>query len=387
MRGNEKASFLAPSFLEMAGKGEKEGAFGEMKSIVLFRMTAMLLSAFTVFLWAWGERPKRPTVLERLRARYVGSDICFECHLDVARLWATLPHSRRMLDEKLPKHLQGCEACHGPGSWHVIQRRGNIIAWEKLSVPDKNAICLQCHERVTPEKWHTSPHGGGKEGERQPPACTDCHEVHFPVKRPWMLKAPSRELCLSCHAGIIRKAEKGLHHPVVVKPLQCAACHDAHDGSIPGMLKSLPTRLCRRCHDLSAIKPSDHTPAFRKGHGVKGRKDRCSACHGREGCQNCHGITMPHPRRFRRRHQKPVFTSPSVCVRCHTPRDCLKCHREAPPYSHDEEDYPKEGHAAEVKRRSLIYCSLCHRRPDCDACHRQKGIPLEVTRDALPLPH
>jgi hypothetical protein len=58
------------------------------------------------------------------------------------KVWAQVPHSQWMLDEKLPEHLRGCEACHGPGSLHVVQRPGNIVAWSKLSIAEQNAICL-----------------------------------------------------------------------------------------------------------------------------------------------------------------------------------------------------------------------------------------------------
>ncbi|MCX7642786.1 MAG: hypothetical protein N2116_03110, partial [Armatimonadetes bacterium] len=96
-----------------------------------FSSVAILLSFAAV--WAFTQPQLRPEPLAKIKAKYVGSKICFECHHDVAKVWAQVQHSQWMLDEKLPEHLRGCEACHGPGGLHVIQRPGNIVAWAKLT--------------------------------------------------------------------------------------------------------------------------------------------------------------------------------------------------------------------------------------------------------------
>ncbi len=324
--------------------------------------------ALFVTVWAATQQPLRPAPLAQIKANYVGSKVCFECHLDVARVWAEVAHSQWMLDEKLPTHLQGCEACHGPGGLHLVSRPGNIVAWGKVSVADQNAICLQCHKTVTAEKWNASPHGSGKP---YAPSCTTCHEVHQPVKQRWMLKDTTNKLCVRCHSEILARAKVGQHHPVSER-VKCAACHDAHDGSIIGMLKMPVTKLCERCHRLGDIKPQDHTPDFVKEHGkkVKPTNRRCISCHGRNGCQECHGIEMPHPKGFAVKHGEPAANSPQVCSRCHQRDYCNKCHTDAPPSSHEAGDYATKGHGEEYRQRTAAYCALCHQRAFCAQCHR-----------------
>jgi predicted CXXCH cytochrome family protein len=341
------------------------------------RLLTILTMALFAAVWASTQQPLIPEPLAKIKAKYVGSKICFDCHIDVAKVWAQVPHSQWMLDEKLPEHLRGCEACHGPGSLHVVQRPGNIVAWSKLSIAEQNAICLQCHKVVTAEKWLASPHGSGKQ---YAPSCVTCHEVHKPVDRRWMLKARAYDLCVKCHSEIVARSKVGQHHSVSGQAARCAACHDAHDSSIPGMLKAPLMELCKRCHKLEDVKPADHTPEFVKEHGKKFKPTnrRCISCHGRNGCQECHGIEMPHPQGFAVKHGEPASSRPQVCSRCHQRSYCSKCHESAPPSSHEAEDYATKGHGEEYQKRTANYCALCHERSFCAQCHRGKPELLQT---------
>ncbi len=341
------------------------------------RMSTLYLVVLFAAVWAATQAPERPAPLAKVQANYVGAKVCFECHLDVARVWAEVPHSQWMLDEKLPVHLRGCEACHGPGSDHVlVRRKGNIVSWAGLSEAEQNAICLQCHEKVTAAKWAATPHARAKP---HPLTCIQCHEVHQPVEQPKLLKEAVNNQCLKCHHDIPVRAKANQHHPVS-GGLRCTNCHDPHDNSIAGMLKAPVRDLCQRCHDLEEIKPEDHTPEFVKEHGKKFKPTnrRCIACHGRNGCQECHGIEMPHPKGFAVKHAEPTVQKPQVCARCHKQDYCNKCHSDAPPSSHEEEDYAVKGHGEEYRQRSAAYCGLCHQRSFCATCHRGKPDLLQT---------
>lgn len=344
------------------------------------KLLAVLVAAFGASAWISTQQPSVPAPLAKIKAKYVGSGICFSCHLDVAKVWAEVQHSRWILDDKSPEHLRGCEACHGPGSLHTVQRPGNIVSWKELSTTEQNAICLQCHKLVTPDKWLASPHGSAKS---HAPSCITCHEVHKPVNNRWMLKSRSYDLCLKCHNDIPPRAKVGQHHSVSGQAAKCAACHDAHDGSIPGMLKAPLMRLCERCHRLEDIRPSDHTSEFVKEHGKKFKPTnrRCISCHGRNGCQECHGIEMPHPQGFVSKHGEPASSQPRICSRCHQRSYCNKCHESAPPSSHEAEDYSIKGHGEEYNKRTASYCALCHERAFCAQCHRGRNDLLQTTPD------
>ncbi len=93
---------------------------------------------------------------------YLGLDTCADCHADVAESYGATPHanSLEVLEaagsasdpECLACHTTGledskyvdgavtCEACHGPGSGHVVA--GEI---EAIKSEIGEADCLKCH--------------------------------------------------------------------------------------------------------------------------------------------------------------------------------------------------------------------------------------------------
>ncbi|MCS7224444.1 MAG: hypothetical protein NZ959_07800 [Armatimonadetes bacterium] len=333
----------------------------------------LLLLGWSVSLSGIGQEQRRP------KPRYVGSAVCFECHNEVAREWARLPHSQILLEDKWSEDKKGCEACHGPGGWHIVTRKGNIVSWNRLKPQQQNQICLPCHQAVTEADWNQSPHGSQTAGKGTLPTCITCHEVHLSVPLPKMLKDRTDRLCLQCHQDIVAKARKGLHHPVGDPPPRCGACHDAHHSPHPALLKEKPMTLCQRCHEPDDIKPKDHTPAFLKDHGKKFKETdpTCQTCHGRTGCSDCHGLPMPHPKGFATKHTQVTLQQPQTCSRCHNQSFCNNCHSELPPASHDQANYAAKSHVAERRKYGLPYCTLCHQLSQCDDCHRQKGVPLE----------
>ena len=80
---------------------------------------------------------------------------------------------------------QGCEACHGPASEHLISRGtkpGTIISFKTTAPADQNEICLQCHEQHVKDQfveknWRTSTH------DHASIACAACHKNHYTVPK------------------------------------------------------------------------------------------------------------------------------------------------------------------------------------------------------------
>src|ERR1039457_642694 len=112
---------------------------------------------------------------------YAGSAACLDCHKkDVGDFKAT-PMGKVLLQHpRDAKEQLGCESCHGPGKQHAEsggEERGALIYFSKKTttpVAERNAACLQCHEKTARMLWKGSTH------ESRDVACTDCHNVMHP---------------------------------------------------------------------------------------------------------------------------------------------------------------------------------------------------------------
>ncbi|MEO8739243.1 MAG: tetratricopeptide repeat protein [Casimicrobiaceae bacterium] len=174
----------------------------------------------------------------------------------------------------------GCEACHGPGSNHIVwadkrtgdPRKGLTVALDEradvrwtIDPATGNAtrskpresdreieVCAQCHARraqiaenyqagkpfldhyvpalLTPPLYHAD---GQQRDEayiwasflqskmyRQGVTCSDCHEPHSQK-----LKAPGNALCAQCHAAEKYDSQKHHFHPAATAGAQCVNCH------------------------------------------------------------------------------------------------------------------------------------------------------------------
>src|SRR5512143_767624 len=115
-----------------------------------------------------------------------GADTCLGCHdeeADTATFSTALIFKTRHAhrgDAHAPFGPGGlqCEACHGPGGRHATKgsdKKRTINSFKSnsfLTVAERNAACLQCHENSARTGWHASGH------ERGALACTDCHKLH-----------------------------------------------------------------------------------------------------------------------------------------------------------------------------------------------------------------
>ena len=125
-----------------------------------------------------------------------------------------------------------CEACHGPGALHAKNKKAaainNFKRDSKVSLEDRNKICLSCHEGTTRTAWHAGAH------ERADLACTDCHKVHR-EHDPELKKATESQVCFTCHKQQRNDFLKTSAHPVRQGKMACSDCHNAH-GSTSGAI-------------------------------------------------------------------------------------------------------------------------------------------------------
>ena len=264
-----------------------------------------------------------------------GADTCLGCHDDESATYSAsalfkTQHAQRG-NQRAPFGPGGlqCEACHGPGALHARNKKAAAINTfkpdSKVSLQDRNKICLSCHEGSTRTAWHAGAH------ERADLACTDCHKVHR-EHDPVLKKATESQVCFTCHKQQRTDFLKTSAHPVRQGQMACSDCHNAH-GSTSSAMLSKPTvnQTCYSCHaEKRGPVLWEHAPVA----------EDCSLCHSPHGsvrqallvkappqlCQQCHSAAG-HPSVARSSAGLPSaagstgsasFLVGSGCVNCHT---------------------------------------------------------------------
>src|SRR5262249_36065722 len=77
---------------------------------------------------------------------FVGQDTCVACHEEIAKGFASNPHTR--IAEMHGKSGVTCEGCHGPGKAHVDGGGDATKIFNPAKAPAKevDAKCLTCHQ-------------------------------------------------------------------------------------------------------------------------------------------------------------------------------------------------------------------------------------------------
>ncbi len=213
-------------------------------------------------------------------AEFLGSDTCATCHEEVAKGFATNPHTKMTL---MPGNANGvtCENCHGPGSEHVAGGGDVTKIFEpaKATPAEVTAKCLTCHAGVHPD-FLRSPHA--KAGL----SCISCHSIHH-SKEEALLTAPQPTLCFQCHGDVKPSFDMAFHHPVNEGVVKCSDCHDVHGTFQNNNLRATADQnmICTKCHmDVRGPWVYEHAPV---------KAETCLGCHSPHGSQNARMLNMP----------------------------------------------------------------------------------------------
>jgi predicted CXXCH cytochrome family protein len=123
-------------------------------------------------------------------AQMVGTTFCGgpNCHGAMMAEFNRLRHSHYVSDPKYGD-AAGCEICHGPASDHVADRqRRHMFRFTVQSTVNArrvNEACMRCHQETIDR-----PHFLATEHGRAGVSCASCHEVHYDLGTPYLLRYP-----------------------------------------------------------------------------------------------------------------------------------------------------------------------------------------------------
>jgi predicted CXXCH cytochrome family protein len=308
----------------------------------------------------------------------VGTTFCGgpNCHGAMMAEFNRLRHSHYVSDPKYGD-AAGCEICHGPASDHVADRqRRHMFRFTVQSTVNArrvNEACMRCHQETIDR-----PHFLATEHARAGVSCASCHEVHYDLGTPSLLRYPGA----TGPAGQPQKAALGARRSAL-SPTKAPASRlteqpaptpaerqapSAERGSaatpnVPKLATLAKTRVpIPQWRSSFTREPSAVTEE-------QAVNELCASCHRREVTEH---------RQF---SHHPVLEGRMRCTDCHDPhrseqgRDfkrrtveetCLQCHQEIRgPFVYEHEPVKAVGGVGDA----------------CLECHRPHGSPnrkLEV---------
>ena len=221
-----------------------------------------------------------------------------------------------------------CASCHGDPTAHVTAEseggeRGEIVSFKGMKAAEVNERCLTCHESGSQAHWAGGPH------ERRGLSCNTCHSIHsYASERNQLRTAQDAQTCYTCHTSVRSKEMRVSHHPVREGLMNCASCHDPHDGTKQHLVSAdSVNEKCLSCHtEKRGPFLWEHAPV----------QENCLTCHDPHGsnhekllvakqpylCQRCH-LNTRHPGTLydgRNTVNGPALSNRAVehsCKNCH----------------------------------------------------------------------
>lgn len=329
---------------------------------------------------------------------------CSSCHQGAAQRGAPLwPEAA------------SCAACHDG----TIEK---AVAWRPPSTPrasnlrfdhiehaskagSKSPACAGCHALPGEQRMAVREPVVGR--------CLDCHGI-----RVAHLSAPD-SACSTCHVPLVRavsltsndiagfpappshaapdfltRAGHGATSRQTMRA-SCATCHarefcyQCHAGSAPPRAIAWLDSDPRATAIAARAAPFSHGSNFADRHGAEAAASttRCTGCHVRADCLECHRPNAGargagyHPDGFLARHPASAYAREASCSDCHNVGSfCTSCHARSGLVAagvlragyHDARSFFIAGHG-QAARQGLESCVSCHAERDCLTCHSALG--------------
>jgi DmsE family decaheme c-type cytochrome len=277
---------------------------------------------FCAIAWAAPAAEGKPAggqAKDAVASDFVGSETCAACHEEVAKGFASNPHTK--MAQMHGKNGVTCENCHGAGKSHVDGGgdTAKIFNPAKATPKEVDAKCLDCHQSQHANFQHSG-HGEANV------SCLGCHSVHGGEDPERLLKVAQPALCFQCHTDVKPQFAMPFHHRVEEGVMKCSDCHDPHGtfGRKGLRASAQQDAVCTKCHTETA-------GPFVYEHAVV-KTEGCVACHTPHG--------GPNPRLLNRANINTI---------------CLQCHSPSTNYSTGEPMGPAHNQNTQYQA-----CTICH---------------------------
>lgn len=247
---------------------------------------------------------------------------CAECHMSQIASFEGTRMGRLMMAKSGSADQNACTACHGRSIAHEESggdTKEGLITFskkDKTPVVERNAICMQCHERSQRALWMGSTH------EQAGLACTNCHTVMTSSPQSGHLKKGSAvETCGQCHTQRKAQQMRASHMPLGEGKMDCNSCHNPHGSPNEKLLVAASVNdVCYGCHtEKRGPYLWEHAPVV----------ESCANCHDSHGSNHEKMLKVARPRLCQQCHDEnrhPTQPQLATATRFVANRQCSHCH-------------------------------------------------------------
>ena len=250
--------------------------------------------------------------------------MCADCHSTNVRKNYSLP--TRTYGTKYAEMNVACEACHGPGSNHLVWAK-KLGDWKKYGASEGLTIALDERNAAA---WTTDPATGNprrttaRRSEREIEMCARCHsrrgQIHEdyvhgqPVGDDYRVALLSEDLYFPDGQikGEVYEYGSFLQSRMYREGVTCSDCHEPHSLK----LRAERNNVCLQCHSAKYDSPFHHFH----------RTGSAGAL-----CANCHMPARTYMVIDARRDHSIRIPRPDLSIKLGTPNACNQCHRDQSP--------------------------------------------------------